>query len=48
MRFIHHVSHISMDFLKEESGSSFMAHVLLGALIAVVCTLLILALKKDS
>lgn len=48
MRFMDHVTHISMIFLKEESGSSFMEHVLLGALIAVICTLFILAMNKDS
>lgn len=48
MRFINYASHISIDFLKEESGTSFVEHVLLGALVAVVCTLLIMALHKDS
>lgn len=48
MRFVNYVSHISNDFLKEESGSSFMEHILLGALIVVVCTLFFMALNKDS
>lgn len=48
MRFVNNVSHISIDFLREESGASFIEHVLLGSLIVVVCTLFIMALNKDS
>ncbi len=48
MRFIDHVSHISIDFLREESGAPFIEHVLLSSLIAVVCALFILALSKDQ
>lgn len=48
MRFLNHVSHISSDFLREESGSSLIEHLLLGSLIAVVFTLCLLGLNKDS
>lgn len=48
MRFVNYVSHISSDFLREESGSSPMENILLGALIVVVFTLLMLALNKGS
>jgi hypothetical protein len=37
-----------MQFVSDESGSSPMENILLGALIVVVFTLLILALNKSS
>lgn len=48
MRFVNYVSHISKDFLSDETGSSRMENILLGALIVVVFTLLLMALNKDS
>lgn len=48
MRFVKHVSHISSDFFRDESGSSPIENILLGTLIVVVFTLLLLALNKGS
>lgn len=48
MRFMNHVSYISIDFLREESGASLAEHLLVFSLVAVVFTLCLLALKKDS
>lgn len=48
MRFVKYVSHISKDFLSDESGSSFMENILLGALVVVVFILLLMALNKNS
>ena len=48
MRLVNYVSHISKDFFRDESGSSLIENILLGALIAVVFILLLMALNKDS
>jgi hypothetical protein len=48
MRFVNYVSHISLDFMMEESGAALMESVLVGSLVAVVFTLCLLALNKDS
>ena len=48
MRFVNYVSQISADFMVEESGASLMENVLLCSLVAVVFTLCLLALNKDS
>lgn len=48
MRLVNYVSHISKCFYSDESGSSLMENILLGALIVVVFTLLMLALNKSS
>lgn len=48
MRFVNYVSYISLDFMAEESGASFMENVLVGSLIAVVLTLCLLAMNRDS
>jgi hypothetical protein len=48
MRFVNYVSHISADFMMEESGASLMESVLLCSLISVVFALCLLALNKDA
>ncbi|SDY54883.1 hypothetical protein SAMN04515617_11647 [Collimonas sp. OK242] len=48
MRFSKDLSHIARYFLKEDTGVSLLEFALVGALIVVVCLLMVLALVKDA
>ena len=48
MRSTDYLSHAVTSFLKDEAGASFVEYALLGALVIVVCTLVLLALNKDG
>ena len=48
MRFIDQVLHASSNFLKDESGATFIEFVLIGSLIAAVLGLFLLVLNKDT
>ncbi|WP_211451603.1 Flp family type IVb pilin [Collimonas antrihumi] len=47
MRFSKDLSHAARYFLKEDSGASLIEFALVGALIVVVCLLMLLALVKE-
>ena len=47
MRSSDYESHILIEFLKEESGSSLIERILIASLIAVVCGLFFMALNKN-
>jgi Flp pilus assembly pilin Flp len=48
MRLTDEASHALTCFLKEEDGASFIEYALVGALVVVVCTLVLLALVKNT
>ncbi|HWW07243.1 hypothetical protein [Collimonas sp.] len=48
MRLPDDLSHALTRFLKEEDGASFIEYALVGALVVVVCTLVMLALVKTA
>lgn len=48
MRFSNDMSHAARYFLMEDTGASLMEFALVGALIVVVCLLMLLALVKDT
>ena len=47
MRFLNDAPHGWVDFFREDSGAFSVEHILIGTLIAVVLTLVLLALNKD-
>lgn len=47
MRFAKDMSHAARYFLKEDAGASLIEFALVGALIVVVCLLMLLALVKE-
>jgi hypothetical protein len=48
MRVTEYESHTIFNFLMEESGGSLMEYVLIGSIIAVIGTLILLALYKEK
>ena len=46
MQFVEYLPSPSLYFLKDEAGASLMEHMLIGALVFVVCMLVLLALDK--
>lgn len=48
MRLTGDQSHALMYFLNEEDGASLIEYALIGALVIVVCTLVLLALLKST
>jgi Flp pilus assembly pilin Flp len=47
MRLPDYVSHILIEFLKEESGAPLIEYVLIASLAAAVCGLFLMAFNKD-
>lgn len=48
MRLIDYAPHVLVEFYMEESGASLMEYALIGSIIAVVGTLILLALYKEA
>jgi len=48
MRFSKDLSHVARYFLMEDAGVSLLEFALVGALIVVVCLLMLLALVKET
>lgn len=48
MRLVDSVSHISVYFLKDESGASLIEGVLVASLVAVVVGLFLMAFNKNA
>ncbi len=46
MRLTEYLSHALRRFMRKETGVSFMEYALVGLLVAVLCTLALLALGK--